>query len=120
MKLENLYLCIHYDKHVDFSGHFSEIQPGDTEISYLAGNAKYSIIGFNVDKFDDYGELCFATNCKTDMKNFIIENNFVFEGKYDRYSELLDYHDNFEKDEVGQWKMISLKGTFEKKTENEN
>lgn len=112
MKLRNLWLCIHYKKSIKLSGITHDIQPGDTEISYLGGLKRYVFIGFNEGIFDDYGELCFATDDVNEAKKFIIDNKLILDKKLVAYSELLDYHENYFNDTVGQWKMISLAGNF--------
>lgn len=95
MKLRDLRLCIHYKKPIKLLGIVHEIQPGDTEISYLGGLKRYIFIGFNEDIFDDYGELCFATDDANEVKKFMIANKLILDKKLVTYSELLSYHENY-------------------------
>lgn len=112
MEVRDIYLCIHYDKKIDFNGRASWIQPGDMEISYLAGTKKYAFIGF-CDCGSDAGTLVFATDERDEVKSFMAEKQLKFDFRYVYNSELLDFHKNFQKDIVGQWRVVGLEGTVE-------
>ena len=112
MEVRDIYLCIHYDKKIDFNGRAQWIQPGDMEISYLAGTKKYAFIGF-YDGGSDAGTLVFATDKRDEVKSFMAEKQLKFDFQYVYNSELLDFHKNFQKDTVGQWRVVGLKGTVE-------
>ena len=90
MEVRDIYLCIHYDKKIDLNGRASWIQPGDMEISYLAGTKKYAFIGF-CDCGSDAGTLVFATDEQDEAKSFMAEKQLKFDFRYFLALHLFDY-----------------------------